>query len=42
MSEMSSLGKETPNDVVLLCSTGDYVSYLGINFNGNEYKKEYI
>ena len=30
------------NNQVLLCSTGSYIHYPGINQNGNEYEKEYM
>ena len=28
------------NNKVLLCSTGNYIQYLVINYNGKEYEKE--
>jgi len=30
------------NNKALLYSTGNYIQYLLINHNGNEYKKEYV
>ena len=30
------------NNKVLLYSTGNYIQYLVINYNGKEYEKEYV
>ena len=29
------------NNMVLLCSTGNYIQYPVVNHNGKEYEKEY-
>ena len=42
VSRCKLLHTEWINNTVLLCSTGNYIQYPGINHNGKEYKKQYI
>ena len=42
ISRCQLLNIEWINNKVLLCSTGNYIQYPVINFNGKEYDKEYI